>query len=283
MSKFNFNPQSIVFDMSNAYYLANLADLAYADLDKITDMLKADFGLLKYKSFANTGTDTQAFIAANDDIMVLVFRGTNSWEDWMTNFDVPKVPSAVGFVHLGFKKALDSVWVDIYDAVMSWKAPKQTLWVTGHSLGGALATLAVDRLTEENVELVSGLYTFGQPRVGNKQFADNFDRKMQRVTFRIVDDEDIVTKVPLPGYYHIGHEYYIDNVGKISHVNTFWKWFVSVSKSVAIRSGEDARLYRSRYPGGISDHSMRFYIKYLAQNLPKTEKNTFLDYINKKK
>jgi len=84
-----------------------------------------------------------------------------------------------GKFHSGFNASLSSIWNDVYDSVMSWKAKEQTLWVTGHSLGGALATLAVDRFTEENEELVNGMYSFGQPRVGDKQFADNFDRKME--------------------------------------------------------------------------------------------------------
>jgi len=186
----------------------------------------------------------------------------------------------VGKVHYGFNEALDRIWNDLYDTICTWKDRSQTLWVTGHSLGGALATLAVDRLTEKGLE-VSGMYTFGQPRVGDRQFADNFDSKMKRYAFRFVDDEDLVTKVPFPpGYKHVGNEYFFDNKGILHKESTFWNWFRSASEGVALRSVDNGSKYIIQNPGGIKDHNPSYYVKFINQNLPKEEDKSFLAYIN---
>ncbi|MCC6759041.1 MAG: lipase family protein [Candidatus Omnitrophica bacterium] len=272
-----FAPTATTFNFYNAYYLAKLSNLVYQPLDKIEGTLKSQYGLTQFKSF-DVG-ETQAFLAANKDIVVLVIRGTTSWKDWLTNVRFVLTPSAVGKVHLGFHQALDLVWEGIYETLCTWKDRDQTLWVTGHSLGGALATLAVDRLTEKLMD-VSGLYTFGQPRVGDRKFADNFDRNMKRYSFRFVDDQDIVTKVPFPPYKHVGNEYFFDRQGKL-HTQRIWgAWFASASESVYLRSVEDGSKYALQNPGGIRDHNAEYYCKYLHQNLPAEVKNSFVEYIN---
>jgi hypothetical protein len=65
------------------------------------------------------------------------------------------------------------------------------LWVTGHSLGAAVATVAADALPA-----TGGVYTFGSPRVGDGDFAAAFNRRFADRSFRYVDDHDAVTRVP---------------------------------------------------------------------------------------
>ncbi len=280
MSEIQFNLKTQAFNLPNAYFLAQLSALVYQPLNQIAGTLEKEYGLTKYKSYDIK--DTQGFITANKDIIVLVFRGTTTGIDWLTNVKFVLVPSNVGKVHYGFNAGLNLVWEDVYDTVMSWKEKEQTFWATGHSLGGALATLAVDRFTEENVELVSGLYTFGSPRVGDSAFAANFDRKMKRFTFRFVDDQDIITKVPLPpGYSHVGNEYFFDRDGTMHKEGLFWSWFKSASESVYLRSinVDGGVQIKPNNPGGIRDHSANYYVRYLDQNLKK-QKKFFKDYIN---
>lgn len=272
-----FIPAATTFNFYNAYYLAKLSNLVYQPLEGIEGILKSQYGLTQFKSFE--AGETQAFLAANKEIVVLVFRGTTSFVDWLTNVRFVLTPSAVGKVHLGFNQALDLVWEEIYDTLCTWKDRDQTLWVTGHSLGGALATLAVDRLTEKLMD-VSGLYTFGQPRVGDKTFADHFDRKMKRYSFRFVSDEDIVTKVPFPPYRHVGNEYFLDRHGKLHKKGILFAWYKSVSEGVYLRSIEGGAKYSIQNPDGIRDHDSEYYCKYLYQNLPVEVKNSFVEYIN---
>ena len=63
-------------------------------------------------------------------------------------------------VHRGFNAALKSVWTDVVAEIRRLRTNNQTIWVTDHSLGGALATLAAARLQLEDKIPVSGLYTF---------------------------------------------------------------------------------------------------------------------------
>lgn len=277
MPKITFLPNTLTFNFFNAYYLAKLSALVYQPLDGIAETLKNEYGLTQFKAF-DVG-DTQAFLAANKDIVVLVFRGTSSLVDWLTNVKFVLTASTVGKVHFGFNQALDLVWEDVYDTICTWKDRNQTLWVTGHSLGGALATLAVDRMTEKLLD-VSGMYTFGQPRVGNKEFANHFDRKMKRYSFRFVDDEDIVTRVPFPPYQHVGNEYFFDRKGVMHKEGIFWNWFRSSSESVYLRSVDGGSKLALQNPGGIKDHDAALYCQYIYNNLPQEIKNSFKDYIN---
>jgi triacylglycerol lipase len=83
-------------------------------------------------------------------------------------------------------------------------------------LGAALATLAVATCGEE-AKPVHGLYTFGQPRVGGKSFARNFDLNFKSRAFRFVNNNDVVTRVPTRamGYRHVGQVLVFDSSGKI--------------------------------------------------------------------
>ncbi|MFK4214043.1 lipase family protein [Streptomyces sp. NPDC030920] len=89
--------------------------------------------------------------------------------DWLSDTTSPPWPGSgrAGFIHYGFGEALDGAWAQIRGAVDEFRDNDQTLWFTGHSLGGALAMLAAARLHFEEHNLTAdGVYTFGQPRTG---------------------------------------------------------------------------------------------------------------------
>lgn len=219
---FKFNSQAISFDSTNALRLAEASQLVYKNEQEINDIVTQQWGFTPCKFFEVL--DTQALIIFNNEIIILAFRGTEqaNIRDWKTNLTTRKVASRVGKVHEGFSMALNRIWKKVEATVVDMRKNKQTLWVTGHSLGGALATLAVDRFTDNSME-VSGLYTFGQPRVGDKEFAQNFDAKFGAKAFRFVNNEDIVARVPLgyQGFQHIGQFVYFDSMGQ-SHQNIHW-------------------------------------------------------------
>lgn len=193
---------------------AELARLAYtrfessdAEEKKLKRALKAG-GLSEFITFATKRTGTQGFGAVGSDGTVYVaFRGTQADDPTDIGIDADlrlRSWRAGGKVHTGFSQALDSIW----SAVEQWlKSQDQSrVWITGHSLGAALATLAAS--------LVPGatLVTFGSPRVGDGVFAASF---AQRDVRRYVDCSDVVTMVPpeLLGYQHVGLILYIDQHG----------------------------------------------------------------------
>ena len=92
-------------------------------------------------------------------------------------------------------KEFQVVWVEIRATVKQWNTQAQSLWLTGHRLGGAVATLRMASLGEE-AKSVHGLYTFGQPRVGGNAFARNFDLDCKTRMFPFVNNHDVVTREP---------------------------------------------------------------------------------------
>ncbi|MBL7130891.1 MAG: lipase family protein [Candidatus Omnitrophica bacterium] len=280
MSEFEFKENTTRFSLVNALQLAKASALVYKNWSTVARQLKQSWGFPKYKFFDIR--DTEAFVAVRKNIIILAFRGTQTKTDWQTDFNIKLVKSKAGRVHRGFKNALSYVWKDIKHTIRLFQNARQTLWVTGHSLGGALATLAVDRLTDEGFD-IHGLYTFGQPRVGDRVFARRFNRKIKHHAFRFVNDEDIVTRVPPRafGYRHIGTVRYFDYKGTLHKDNIGWKRFLSYSESATARSLGRYRELKHQYPNGIADHSMNAYIRHIRTNLIKERGiRTFKDYLH---
>jgi hypothetical protein len=133
---------------------------------------------------------------------VLVFRGTQNVRNWLSNINVlPASWPTGGLVHRGFLDALDRVWPALAPAVAD-AGPE--LLITGHSLGGALATLAAAQMAAAGAA-PTALYTFGAPRVGDTAFGRVLDGVP---VHRFVNGRDLVPLVPTPGplvrFKHIG-------------------------------------------------------------------------------
>lgn len=266
MAKFNFDPTIKKYDLNNALRLSEASSLAYESKRKVKEHVKNNWGFKKFEFFDNA--DTQAFMAANREVIILSFRGTESIQDWITDAKVKFVKGPFGRVHRGFSKALEYVWNNIAYTLHKFQDNKQSVWITGHSLGGALATLAVPKCYERGVK-INGLYTFGQPRVGNKTFAGKFDKKYKHLSFRFVNNEDIVTRIPPGafGYEHIGQVAYFDSFGKLHKDIRWWKKFMDRSVSKIIRSVDRYTFLREQFPNGLDDHSIERYQKLIKRNL----------------
>ena len=140
----------------------------------------------------NTG-DTQAFLAKRsaNRIAVLAFRGTeaNSWKDVKTDLDARFYKGKDGVkVHTGFRDAYNQVAKQVRAAV-NGLPDTYSLYVTGHSLGGALAVVATKELERDSL---AACYTFGSPRVGNEEFGE----EIRAPIYRIVNAADGVPRVP---------------------------------------------------------------------------------------
>ena len=113
-------------------------------------------------------------------------------------------------VHTGFYTAWKEVAATVTAAVKSAKAanPTYSIGVTGHSLGGAVATLAAAYLRKGGY--TADLYTFGSPRVGNKAFAA-FTTSQSGEEYRVTHDKDPVPRLPpiVANYRHTSPEWWL--------------------------------------------------------------------------
>ncbi|KAJ2590113.1 hypothetical protein H4R99_007212 [Coemansia sp. RSA 1722] len=162
------------------------------------------------------------YIASNPNtrLLVVAFQGTENTAQWIDNLDIEQVswPDSIpgSRVHRGFLRG----YLDARDQVMdnlknlASKYPDYNIALVGHSLGGARATLALLDISIEMPDLLPrlGLYTQGQPRVGNKDFADAVN-VVKVPKSREVYEYDIATRVPFlsMGYFHHQTELWIHN------------------------------------------------------------------------
>ncbi|KAF9456338.1 Alpha/Beta hydrolase protein [Collybia nuda] len=138
--------------------------------------------------FDSSFSDTQGFIARDDrkKEIVVSFRGSNSPEDFLidglvglTPFNMTNIPIPPGvMVNEGFYTAWKSVAAEVISNVRKQLStnPGYSVVTTGHALGGALSSLAGITLKEVLTNTLVRMYTYGQPRTGNKAYADWVDR-----------------------------------------------------------------------------------------------------------
>jgi hypothetical protein len=236
----------------NAYLMMLASHYAYPQALGMTNRDNAAFrtkfgdtfrryGMKQFNLIANAGIDpfptgvfgtmkswaVRAMVFSNDKFVVVSFRGSemdlsqalaDTFNNWVgTNIqtrlqDQPLLGPVVQ-VHDGFWTALDSVYKGIAAEIVKQGGFKQKkVFVTGHSLGGTLATLCAVRLQKDKYGSPM-VYTFASPRVGNDKFHAAF-----RVTHRRwVNQNDLVTQLPpeIFGYRPVGTFDHILANGKV--------------------------------------------------------------------
>ena len=147
----------------NATIMAMAAKTAYGNLGAFQKQFDPEAVM-----FDKDGT--QVYCWNDGKYACVAFRGTEptQWSDIKADLKIRKVKCPTGFVHRGFRDALNEVWYDVTQWLVKQK--KEHVFFTGHSLGGALATLASSRWNTPTTHL----YTFGSPRVGGKGFVKSF-------------------------------------------------------------------------------------------------------------
>ncbi len=157
------------------------------------------------------------FVGRNDATRTVIvsFRGTETPEDWLKDFDslavpFPDIPTG-GLVHQGFDAVYQTIRDSVIAGVDAAKVNAASMWITGHSLGGAIAVIAAIDFAKNAVPpLVSQLYTFAGPRAGDDTFKNLFDATVP-VCYRIVNRWDIVPQLPPPPLFiHVGQAVDID-------------------------------------------------------------------------
>ncbi|XP_073007555.1 lipase-like [Typha latifolia] len=220
----------------------------------------------------------QAFVGVAHDIdaIVIAFRGTqeNSIQNWIEDLlwkqldlNYPNMPDAM--VHRGFYSAYHNTTVRpaVVNAVQRIKKLYGDIGiiVTGHSMGGAMASFcALDLIVNHGMHNVQHM-TFGQPRVGNAAFASYFSKHVQHA-IRVTHERDMVPNLPpyysyfpKKTYHHFPREVWLHNIGLGS--------LVYMIEQICDGSGEDPSCSRSVRRNSISDHLYYFGVDMQADSL----------------
>ncbi len=194
-----------------------------------------------YYLLDDPSTDTQGAVIVDSDAPTIhiVFRGSSHEKDWDINrsfsptvaefkqeviqgeiveeqektYPYAEGSSSGAMMHSGFVKAYmaekvrPAIHQYLNDHITA--APPRVI-VTGHSLGGAIATLCAVDIQYNFESKISSieLYSFGAPRVGNRNFQDSFNRRVPQ-SYRFIYGMDMVPALPRPwqGYVHTDQEY----------------------------------------------------------------------------
>jgi triacylglycerol lipase len=196
----------------NARFLCEASALAYLPADAGKTAFKDLLGL---DATLYSVDNTQAWLATDDAAIVVAFRGTESpatidglkdilLTDALNLLVVPEgrlghdlAAAGVGArFHKGFADAIAEIWPPLAEAIEAeFKRQDRPVWLTGHSLGGALALYAAWLLKRRFIP-VHEVCTFGAPMIGNRVASEAFNREFAGKIFRYVNGRDPVPKLP---------------------------------------------------------------------------------------
>ncbi|KAL5202786.1 hypothetical protein ABZP36_013738 [Zizania latifolia] len=254
-------------EYTSAVYSADLTQLFTWTCERCGDLTE---GFEVIELIVDVKNCLQAYVGFASDMnaAIVVFRGTQqtSIQNWIEDLfwkqldlDYPGMPQAK--VHSGFYSAYHNT--TLRDGVVNGiqKAREAygniPIMVTGHSMGGAMASFcALDLLVNYGLKDVT-LMTFGQPRIGNAVFASCFKCHLPNA-IRVTNEHDIVPHLPpyyhyfpQKTYHHFSREVWVHDVGPGS--------LVYPVEQICDDSGEDPNCSRS-----VSGNSVQDHIQYLG-------------------
>jgi len=215
-----FHDEAATYSGHNALVLAELSAAAYDDHAE-----GAGLGLFRVERSIREH-NTAALVLRRGASTAVAFRGSDDQLDWRSNVQTRLSPLhvggiACGRVHTGFRRTLFTVEEELL--ALLGDQGSGPLWITGHSLGGALALLFALRL-EILGRPIQGVYTFGQPRVGDDDFAARVEERLGGRYFRIVHSADPVPLVPFKKdrYESAGRKLVIGGEGQLTTIDATW-------------------------------------------------------------
>ena len=241
------------YSSTDALFFCRASHLAYAQRDGAPDLAAIQaqtrawqFDAVEvFEVVRGWDVDTQGYVAYGPDRVLIAFRGTESGRDWRTNLQAVTDPGPWRDtrVHEGFQDAFAAVALRLGEILGRVVRESHEIWITGHSLGGALAVLLAATLGETG-RPVAGLYTFAAPRVGDSAFADRLNAHLTAAAhWRVANAGDLVPHVPPePTFSHAGNRALLLKNGRVSHseedwiamATGMWRWIRGVVSNRAL-------------------------------------------------
>ena len=235
--------------IQRALIAAQLAAYAYKNEKPAITACKK-LGFVWVKLISKDGAE--CLVAKDRNDLWFAFRGTepSKLNDVMADLNVMKnVANAGGKVHGGFQQEVNDLWMDVLSELEHNDQLKvrKDVYMTGHSLGAAMATIAATRYIPEE------LFTFGSPRVGGVHFIKN----IRCPHLRFMNNNDIVCRIPPAwlGFRHHGKMIYFDRFGNRAPKSTWKDKFFGVFNSWK----------RFKFFDAVVDHGMPNYVKAISK------------------
>lgn len=255
-------------DQGNAYWMARISKAVYfskSESDQqphekqiLENLKKEDPNFISV--FGVDKNSAQAALIEHIDYLCIAFRGTDELKDWLDNINAFSTKELFGEFHRGFWMSVEDVWQHIYSKYEDLnQQKKRPLFITGHSLGGAMATIAAAKLVQLDKPFTS-VYTFGQPRALTRDTSRIFNSECKSRFFRFHNNNDLVTRVPsrLMGYSHVGTYLYISKEETLHQESGFWFRFLDLIDGAIEAIGEQGL-------DGVEDHNMDKYLAAVAK------------------
>jgi len=245
------------FDRADARRLAELSDIAYAGADEAPDAARAigadDATLIDAGS-------TECLVARFGSDVFTTFRGTEIGAgaviDLFRDASVKLRTSIgiVGRVHDGFATGVEKAATEVGVVLSAWIGVDGFLKIGGHSKGGGEALIFARWLHSTGWRRTSSVHVFGSPAVGDREFAESFERTLGGMTWRHVFRSDAVARAPwllraLRKYRTVGRLAYHSPGRAISFSPGVRYWADSVRAFSRLRGGEDHSI--DNYIGGL--------------------------------
>jgi len=244
-------------DLDRARMLAHYSSVAYCSEGKILSwncQQCFEPGLVNFTpvKFIRGYLDAQGYFGFDDSqrTIFVIFQGSASIQNWIANlqfykldYDYPGVSGAR--VHSGFYESSKTIFEDLQPDLekLLGSKPGYKIVVTGHSQGGALANM-VSLMIADTYRLIPEVQTFGEPRVGNFEYAAYWKSRIQTTNWRFTHMRDPVPQLPPTwlGFHHRVTEVFLKNGAGTDHI-------------VCDDSGEDPDCHNSVWlPIDVFDH-----------------------------
>ena len=228
------------YSEQNALSFALACQLAYQPKEKVLEVVTTwGFECLDVISRRKgRDIDTQCYLMEDDKNIVVCFRGSDSKFDWLANVQTTQDPGPLNNTkaHEGFQDALFPVVIALTKQI-NREGQNKRVWITGHSLGGALCSLFAGMLIENGIE-VYGIYTFASPRPGSAKFEKQLNAAVKGPHYRVVNDGDLVPHVPPePFFSHPGKRIILKNTRKERSEGSWLKQRISALKNFIKMTG----------------------------------------------
>lgn len=196
------------------------------DMARIAYMEPADGGkrirACGFEPMFIKASSMEAYLAIAGENAVVAFRGTEQGTaDLIYDLKVISREGGSGRFHAGFKDGFEALRPELMRKLE--ERGIATVWLTGHSLGGALAVVAACHLIDEGSYEIGGIMTFGQPMVVRQEVADRYDPILRHRYAAFVNGSDRIARAVMP-FVHFGHMVLLEN-GEVLRANANQKMY----------------------------------------------------------